>query len=62
MDSFPLVEEEVVWLCLAGVNVHKSMSLDKMHPHVLRELADLIAELFSVIFDKSWRTGEVSAD
>jgi len=29
---------------------------------VLRELADVIAEPFSVIFGRSWRTGEVPED
>ncbi|XP_064355822.1 E3 ubiquitin-protein ligase KCMF1-like [Dromaius novaehollandiae] len=38
------------------------MGPDGMHPQVLRELADVIARPPSVIFERTWRTGEVPED
>jgi len=41
---------------------HKSMGPDGMHPRVLRELAEVTAELLSVVFNRPWKTGEVPED
>ena len=30
-----------------------------MHPQVLRELAEVIAKLLSITFERSWRMGEM---
>jgi len=35
------------------------MGLDGMHPCVLRKLAEMIAELLSIIFEMSWWMEEV---
>jgi len=47
---------------LSNLETHKSMGPDEMYPQVLRELADVIAEPLSIIFERSWRTGEVPED
>ncbi|CAM4491188.1 unnamed protein product [Caretta caretta] len=58
----PSVEKEVVWVYLEKLDVHKSMGLDALHPRLLKELADVIAEPLAIIFENSWRSGEVPDD
>ncbi|CAM4692491.1 unnamed protein product [Lepidochelys kempii] len=38
------------------------MGLDELHPRVLKELAAVIAEPLAIIFENSWRMGEVPDD
>jgi len=38
------------------------MGADRMHPQVLRQLADVIADPLSIIFERSLRTGEMPED
>ncbi|GAB0196076.1 mitochondrial enolase superfamily member 1 [Grus japonensis] len=38
------------------------MGSDKLHPWVSRELADEVVRPLSIIFEKSWQSGEVPAD
>uniref|UniRef100_K7F0W4 Reverse transcriptase domain-containing protein n=1 Tax=Pelodiscus sinensis TaxID=13735 RepID=K7F0W4_PELSI len=58
-DGQPVVGKEQVRNYLEKLNVHKSMGPDLVHPRVLRELVNVIVEPLAIIFEKSWRSGEI---
>ena len=57
-----MIQVETVRDLLLHLDCQKSMGLDRIHPRVLRELAEGIAKLLSIIYQHSWSTGEVPED
>ncbi|KFQ41921.1 RNA-directed DNA polymerase from mobile element jockey, partial [Nestor notabilis] len=58
----PTVGEDEVRDHLNNLNVHKSMGPDEIHPWLLKELANEVVRPLSVIFERSWQSGEVPDD
>ena len=56
------IHEEMVGDLLRSLDVRKSMGPDGMHPRVLKELAEELAEPLSIIYRQSWLSGEVPVD
>ncbi|TRZ07979.1 hypothetical protein HGM15179_019124 [Zosterops borbonicus] len=57
-----VIQEEAVRQLLSCLDVHKSVGRDGIHSRVMRELADELVKLLSIIYQESWITGEVPDD
>ncbi|KAK4830610.1 hypothetical protein QYF61_012053 [Mycteria americana] len=60
--DFPFVDTEIVSEQLYQLNVCKSMGPDGIQIRVLKELADVRAGPLSIIYQRSWESGEVPTD
>ena len=60
--ALPPVKEELVCELLQELVPYKLMGPDNIHPRVLTELSDIVARLFSIIFEKLWRLEDVPED
>ncbi|KFZ49427.1 hypothetical protein N338_00895, partial [Podiceps cristatus] len=58
----PTVGEDQVQEYLRNLKVHKSTGADEVHPWVLGKLVDEVAKPLTIIFERSWQSGEVPTD
>ncbi|KFP59003.1 RNA-directed DNA polymerase from mobile element jockey, partial [Cathartes aura] len=57
----PFVDTAIVGDQLYQLPVHKSLGPDGIPPRGLEELADVMAGPLSIIYQRSWESGEVPA-
>lgn len=48
--------------CLAKLDVFKSTEPDEIRPAVFKEVAETMSGSLAIIFENSWRTGEIPED
>uniref|UniRef100_A0A8C0JDI9 Uncharacterized protein n=1 Tax=Chelonoidis abingdonii TaxID=106734 RepID=A0A8C0JDI9_CHEAB len=56
------IGKEQVKNYLDKLDVFKSPGADEMHPRILKELTEEISEPLAIIFEKSWKTGDIPED
>jgi len=61
-EELPTIGEGQIQDYLRNLKVHKSMAPDEVHLRILRELAEEVSRPLSIIFEKSWQSGEVSIE
>ncbi|KAJ7425173.1 hypothetical protein BTVI_03850 [Pitangus sulphuratus] len=62
LNRSPVFKEETVSDLLSHLYPHKSMGPDGNHPRVMRELAEELTKLLSIIYQQSRLTGKVLDD
>ncbi|KAK4823990.1 hypothetical protein QYF61_009115 [Mycteria americana] len=60
-SDLPFVDTEILSDQLHQLNIHKSTGPDGIQPRVLKELVDVTAGPLSIIYQRSWESGEVPA-
>ncbi|KAF7252758.1 hypothetical protein EYD10_02105 [Varanus komodoensis] len=58
----PKINRQMIEEYLGGINTSKSPGPSELHPRVIKELVEELSEPLAIIFDKSWKTGEVPDD
>ncbi|KAJ7416273.1 RNA helicase Mov10l1 isoform X1 [Willisornis vidua] len=61
-NEAPIIQEEVGSALLYHLDTYRSSELDRIHPSALRELAEKLAEILSIIYQQSWLSKEVLID
>jgi len=61
-NKSPLTQEEEVNDLPCHLDTYKSMRPDGIHPRLLRELVEELAESLSITYQQSWPAGEVPDD
>ena len=57
-----ILQDDMVLDLFQKLDTHKSEGPNRLHPRVLRELADVVAKPLSIIFQQSWLTRDVPVD
>ncbi|KAK4832222.1 hypothetical protein QYF61_021069 [Mycteria americana] len=61
-NEAPIIQGEMGNDLLHHLDTHSSMGSDGIHPRVLRELAEVLTKLLSILYQQSWLTREVPVD
>lgn len=56
------MDPEIVRCQLYQLNVHKFLGPDRIHSRVLKERVDVTAGPLSIVYPRSWESGEVPTD
>ncbi|KAJ7402713.1 RNA-directed DNA polymerase from mobile element jockey [Pitangus sulphuratus] len=57
-----MIDPEIVWQVMLQLDPYKSMGPHGIDPRTLKEMANVIAQPLSMIFEQTWESREVPAD